>query len=114
MTALSALRAKAISKYPAYELVLDDETVVQLKSVMVLDDEELVQFTNSQKKLTTLDEADDSAGLKAEFVSLLAGVSSDRARTAEALDREGLGVLALILEEYVGSLSEGTKSKDAS
>jgi len=110
MTALSVLRAKALAKYAPYQLELDDGSNVELKSVMVLSDEELKQFTNTQKTLNQLDEADDTAGVKAEFVNLISGVSSDRARTAEALDREPLGVLTVILEEYVGSLSEGTKS----
>jgi len=114
MTALSVLRARALEKYAPYQLELDDGSIVELKSVMVLSDEELKQFTSSQKNLNTFDDEDDSFGVKSEFVSLISGVSSDRARTAEALDRESLGVLTLILEDYVGSLSEGTKSESAS
>lgn len=114
MTALSALRAKAATKYPSFELELDGGFTVTLKSLMLLDDAELKQFNDSQKKLVAMDEEDDVEASKAVFVDILSGISSDRAATSEALDREPLGVLALLFEEYAAASGDASKSPVAS
>lgn len=111
MTALSALRSKAAEKFKPYELDFEDgQAPAQLKSIMDLSKEELAQFNASQKRLTAMDESEDLEGLREEFVSALSGVSDDKARVAEGLGSESLGVLTVIFEEYAGSLAEGAKS----
>jgi hypothetical protein len=113
MSALSALRAKSAEKYPGYELDLEDgQGPVQLKSIMDLDKEEIRLFSASQKRLTASDENDDLEGSRAEFISLLAGVSSDKVRVSNALEAEALGVLMVLFEEYSGSISaDASKSE---
>ena len=111
MTALSALRTKAAEKYKPYELDFEDgQGPAHLKSIMDLTKEELAQFNVSQKRLSSMDESEDLEGLREEFVSALAGVADDKARVAEGLASESLGVLTVIFEEYAGSLAEGSKS----
>jgi hypothetical protein len=110
MTALSAFRAKSAEKYQAMPLEFDDGTSVILKSIMDLTKDELKLFNDSQKRLQKSDESDDLEEVRSEFVSALAGVSSDKAATAAALDQESLGVLTQLFEAYASSLSEGAKS----
>lgn len=113
MTSRSELRALAAAKYPDYKLDLEDgQPEVSLKSIMDLDSDELRQFNESQKRLTSSDESDDLLLTREEFISLLAGVSSDKARTAASLEGETLGYLTILFEQYSTSLKaeEATKS----
>jgi hypothetical protein len=112
MSALSALRTKAADKYPSYDMDLEDgQSPAVLKNIMFLDKEELQLFSASQKRLKDDDENDDLEATRAELISLIAGVSSDKARVAEKLEAEALAVIVLVFEEYAGSLSEdATKS----
>lgn len=114
MTALSQFRSKSTEKYPGTPVTFDDGVTVNLKSIMDLDDKELKDFTESQKRLTALDASDDVAALKHEFVSTLAGLSSDKAKTATELDKEPLGVLTEIFKEYSASAQDAAKSEDDS
>lgn len=115
MSALSALRVKSAEKYPGYELDLEDgQGPVQLKSIMDLDKDEITLFSASQKRLTASDENEDLEGSREEFISLLAGVSSDKARVAAALEGEALGVLMVLFDEYRDSISpDASKSPSA-
>lgn len=110
MTALSAIEEKASELYPSYPLEIGDGTTITLKSMMDLDDTELKLFNASQKRLTAMDESEDVEKLKEEFVSILAGVSDDKARLTEILSGKTLGVLTVLFKDYAGALEEGTKS----
>lgn len=114
MTALSALRQKALDEYPGFPLEFDSGDGVLLKSFMTLDDTELKLFNQSQKRLSSLDEGEDVEALKAEFVNILAGVSTDKAATAKELDKESFGTLALLFKEYASSAQDASKSTDGS
>jgi hypothetical protein len=111
MTALAALRAKAAEKYKPYPIEFDDGTSVTLQSILELSKDDLAAFNASSKRLSALEEDQDLDVLREEFISILAGVSSDKALTASKLEAEGLGTLTVIFEDYAGSLSEGTKSE---
>lgn len=112
MSALSALRTKAAAKYPSYELDLEDgQSPAILKNIMFLDKDELTLFSASQKRLKEDDENDDLEATRSELISLIAGVSSDKARVAEKLEVEPLAVVVAVFEEYAASASEdATKS----
>lgn len=114
MTALSQFRTQSTEKYPGTPITFDDGVTVNLKSIMDLDDQELKDFTASQKRLTALDASEDVAELKNEFVTTLAGLSSDKAKTAKELDKEALGVLTEIFKEYSASAQDAAKSQDDS
>lgn len=111
MIALAALRKKADEQYPGIEMELEDGKSVTFRSVMSLSDTEMDQFTQSHKKLATLDEGDDLVALKQELVSILAGVSTDKALTAKCLDKESFGTLMLIFREYGSTTSDASKSE---
>jgi ABC-type Mn2+/Zn2+ transport system ATPase subunit len=114
MTALSAFRTKAAEKHVAFPIDLDEGETVTLKSILMLDEVELKLFNESTKRLAAMDEDEsDLEELREEFISTLSGVSSDKAKLAQALAKEPLGVLTVIFEDYAGALSDGTKSKDA-
>lgn len=113
MSALSALRAKAAVKYPAYQLDLENGSLVTLKSVMSLDKAALKAFSESQKRLAEVDESEDLEELRQEFITVLAQVSNDPQAVKAGLDNEELGVITVIFEEYTESLNAGTKSESA-
>lgn len=115
MTALSAFRKKAAEKHVGFPLDFDSGVSVELKSILMLDEEELRLFNASTKRLGAMDEDEegDLEELRQEFITTLAGVSSDKAATVAGLAHEPLGVLTVIFEDYAGALSDGTKSKDA-
>ena len=113
MTALSAFRTKAAEKHTAFPIELDSGESISLKSILMLDEVELKQFNDSTRRLAALDEAEnDLEGLRQEFISTLAGVSSDKAKLADGLKDLPIGVLTVIFEDYAGALSDGAKSKD--
>lgn len=113
MTAIADLRAKAAAKYPSFPIELDEGTVV-LTGIMSLTDAQLASFTEAQNELTKADEGTDMAKLKESFLDLFEGVADNPELARTELAKEDLGVLSVILEEYAGALSEGTKSADAS
>lgn len=110
MSALSALRIKAAEKYPAYSLDLENGTIVTLKSIMDLDDAALDTFSESQKRLTSLEDSDDLTELRTEFVDVLALVSDNPAAVQAALMHETLGVITVVFQEYTESLNAASKS----
>lgn len=112
MTALATLRAKAAEKYKPYPIEFEDGTSVFLQSILDLPKDDLSAFNAGSKRLAALDDEEDLNALRDEFISLLSGVSSDKALTASKLDAESLGVLTVIFEEYAGALSEGAKSAE--
>lgn len=114
MTAFSAIQAKAADLYPSFPIDFEDGTTITLKSMMELDDVELKLFSESQKKLSELDESDDISSMREEFISILCGVSDNKTRLAEILKVQNLGVLTTLFKEYAGALKEGTKSEDPS
>lgn len=114
MTALSQFRNQSAAKYPGTQITFDDGSSVTLKSMMDLNDAELKDFSDSQKRLTALDESDDVSELKGEFVATLAGLSTDKAKTATELDKEPLGVLTEIFKEYSASAQDAAKSSNDS
>lgn len=114
MTALSQFRNQSASKYPGTPITFNDGTTVTLKSMMDLDDTELKNFSDSQKRLAALDKSEDLFLLKAEFVATLSGLSTDKAKTATELDKEALGVLTEIFKEYSASAQDAAKSQDDS
>lgn len=111
MSTLSAIRAKAAEKYPAYTLDLENGVTVTLKSIMDLTDYALESFSESQKRLASLEEADDLGLLKAEFVKVLADVSDNPTAVHSILDRETLGIITTIFTEYTESLNDAAKSE---
>lgn len=110
MTALSAIVAQAAAEFPSFPLSFDDGVEVQLKSVMDLSDDELKQFSDSRKALESSNGTEDVAAMKSTFVDILAGVSSDRAKTASELTKVSLGVLTVLFKQYVASNEGAEKS----
>lgn len=112
MTALSEFRNKAIEKNKPFPIEFEDGSSVNLKSILLLDKEELKLFNASLKRLQKEDEDEtDVEQVRAEFVSTLAGVADDKKLAAKMLDKESVGTLTAVFEEYASALSEGTKSE---
>lgn len=111
MPAISALRNKSAEKYPAYPLDFENGDTVTLKSIMDLDDAALKIFSDSQKRLAEVEESDDLALLRSEFVDVLAQVSDNPEAVRRGLAKETLGVITVVFEEYTESLNAGTKSE---
>lgn len=111
MIALKALRQKALDNYPGFDLELDSGDVVTFRSFMALDDDELKDFNTSQKRLSAMDDAEDIEALKAEFVTILAGVTNDKAKVAKALDKESFGTLSFLFKEYSKTARDAGKSE---
>jgi hypothetical protein len=112
MTALATLRAKAAEKYKPYSIEFEDGTATLLQSILALGKDDLTAFNAGSKRLASLDDEEDLNALRDEFISLLSGVSEDKAATAAHLGNESLAVLTVIFEEYAGALSEGAKSAE--
>lgn len=110
MASIAEYKARTEAKHPPFPIELDETTLVTLKSIMLLDKDELSLFNASQKKLAKMDEDEDLENMRSEFVSILAGVSSDKAVLAKALDVLPIGVLTEIFTDYASSLKEGAKS----
>lgn len=111
MTALSAYRQTVAKQHPALPLELDNGVVVSIKSLQAMEDDQLDQFNDAQKKLAEVDEAEDHRAVKEAMVDLLAVASDNPAAVRESLRKESFGVLTLIYEDYTKNLADATKSK---
>lgn len=110
MTALSAYRDRARSKYPSIEVELEDGFQVRFVSLMECNDQQIADFETAQKLMAERDEAEDFAGLRTVLVEMLASVSSAPDRVRASLGTESLGTVVTLFEDFQANLPDAAKS----
>jgi len=119
MVALSAYYDRVRKENPGLELEFDNGDTTILRPIALLNDVETRQLRTSYKTLEAYDSREDEASVdpadvRSEIVNLLAGVSTDKARTAAELDRLPLGVLMKIFEDWGGKEKDDDSPKSES